>query len=273
MKLLPGIHQAAVVFFALPFLLFSQSTPEKKVGPTVNGTAMYRERVAMQPDAVFEATLEDVSKVDSPPDIISTARIENPGNPPYDFSLSYDPSKIVEDHSYSVRVTIKVDGKLIFTSTEAYLVITRGSPQEVDILLHSVAPSGSSPASSGSAPHPTPRYALEGTDWKLTRLGDAVVIVNPDQPEPSVVLSSEDHRVAGSGGCNRMMGTYQLDGQSLRFGALATTRMACVSGMDQESSFLEALLLVRTWKIKGRHLELFGEDDKLIAQFVARDKK
>src|SRR3990172_1248087 len=36
----------------------------------VTGTASYRERIALPPDAVFEATLEDVSRADAPAEVI-----------------------------------------------------------------------------------------------------------------------------------------------------------------------------------------------------------
>jgi heat shock protein HslJ len=122
---------------------------------------------------------------------------------------------------------------------------------------------------STTAPHPP----LERTDWQLTRLDGKAVIVNPDRPAPNLILNPGDHRVAGSGGCNRMNGTYQLDGQSLKFGALASTRMACAKGMDQEQSFLQALELVRTWGIKANHLELSGESGDPVAVFEARNTK
>ena len=40
---------------------------ETKAGGSVKGTARYRERMALPPDAVFEATLEDISKADARP--------------------------------------------------------------------------------------------------------------------------------------------------------------------------------------------------------------
>jgi putative lipoprotein len=57
-------------------------------GPlTINGTATYRERMALPPDAVFEVTLEDISRADATADVLGRARIENPGNPPFHFSI------------------------------------------------------------------------------------------------------------------------------------------------------------------------------------------
>jgi len=61
--------------------------------------------------------------------------------------VPYDPKQIQDSHTYSMRATI-VDGasKLLFTSTTAYPVITRGNPtSNVEIVVQPVAAS-SAPA-------------------------------------------------------------------------------------------------------------------------------
>ena len=63
-------------------------------------------------------------------------------------------------------------------------------------------------------------------------------------------------RLSGSGGCNRITGSYQLDGDRLTFGPIASTRMACPEAMDQEQAFLKALAAVRSYRIPGGTLEL-----------------
>ncbi len=98
---------------------------------------------------------------------------------------------------------------------------------------------------------------LENTYWKLTRLGDAAgncgfaATGTAFHPQPGVSARS------GSGGCNRLMGSYELNGDKLTFGQMAGTMMACPEGMDTEKAFLEALKQVNKWKIVGQHLELF----------------
>lgn len=67
-------------FFAwlLSFFLV-QAAP---VAAQVKGTATYRERIALTPDAVFEAMLEDVSRADAPAVVIGSVRIGKPGQVP-----------------------------------------------------------------------------------------------------------------------------------------------------------------------------------------------
>jgi heat shock protein HslJ len=112
---------------------------------------------------------------------------------------------------------------------------------------------------------------LENTYWKLMHLGDVPVIAGEKQREPHLVLGSQDRRVSGSSGCNRLMGGYALEGETLAFSRLASTRMACAEGMDTEQKFLAALEQVKTWKIVGEHLELFDTGGRLLVRFEPRD--
>ena len=48
--------------------------------------------------------------------------------------------------------------------------------------------------------------------------------------------------VSGNGSCNQFHGTATVNGASIAFGALATTRMACIPSIgDQEAAYLGAL--------------------------------
>lgn len=114
------------------------------------------------------------------------------------------------------------------------------------------------------------RPTLENTYWKLTHLGEQPVQVAAEQREPHIILQSESRRIAGSGGCNRFIGGYELDGERLTFGHLATTRMACPQGMETEDAFLVALEKVRTWKILVQQLELYDAAGNLLARFETK---
>ncbi len=104
--------------------------------------------MALRPDAVFEATLEDVSKADAPAEVIGRTRIEAPGNPPIRFEITYDSSRIDPRRRYAVRARILVGGKLFFITDRGYPVLTAERGNEVALLLRRAG--GSEPAS-GSA--------------------------------------------------------------------------------------------------------------------------
>ena len=104
----------------------------------LKGTASYRERIALTPDAAFEAMLEDVSKADAPAVVVGSVRIDKPGQVPIRFEIPYDPARIDQSHSYSVRARILVGQQLLFTTDQAYPVLTRGHGKEVQLLLRLV---------------------------------------------------------------------------------------------------------------------------------------
>jgi copper homeostasis protein (lipoprotein) len=114
---------------------------------------------------------------------------------------------------------------------------------------------------------------LENTMWKLTRIGNKPVSVQGRQREPNLTFHAENHRVSGLGGCNRLVGSYTLNGKQISFSPFATTKMACQEGMDTEDAFFQALTRVRTWNIVGRHLELYDADGVLLTRFEAQPLK
>ncbi len=318
---------------------------------TLSGTATYRERIALPPDAVFEATLEDVSKVDARAEVIGRVRIEAPGNPPIRFTITYDPARVDSNHTYSVRGRILRGEQLMFATDNAYPVLTRGHGSEVSLMMRKAGGKQSPaemtgmyrymadagifmdcasrrrvpvaheqdnaaleaayakmrsepgaellvslqgqiamrPKMEGNGDQPTlvverfinawpgetcgPQHStavLQNTYWKLTRLGNDPVIVGEKQREPHLILRSEDHRLSGFGGCNQLLGSYELNGDKLAFGKMAATRMACLQGADTEKTFLDALMKVQTWKIKGEHLEVFDAGGNRLARFESR---
>jgi uncharacterized lipoprotein YbaY/heat shock protein HslJ len=101
----------------------------------ITGSATYRERLALPPTSVFEAVLEDVSRADAAAEEIGRVRLEKSGMPPFRFSIPYDRSRIKPDRSYSVRARILVDGRLMFITTQAYPVLTRGGGTNITITM------------------------------------------------------------------------------------------------------------------------------------------
>ena len=233
-------------------------------GP-VQGTATYRERIRMPPDAVFEVTLEDVSRTGGRAEVIARLRNEQPGNPPIPFLIAYDPARISPNRRYAVRARILVNERLWFTSDQNYPVLTGGHGSEVQILLRrSVSGRPVTPGPGGASAAP-----LENTYWKLISLDDTPVTVGARQQEPHFLLHPATGRVTGSGGCNRLSGSYEAQGDRVRFSQMIRTMMACVEGMETEAAFVEALDTVSRWKVTGQQLELFDAAGARLARFEA----
>jgi heat shock protein HslJ len=112
---------------------------------------------------------------------------------------------------------------------------------------------------------------LEDNHWKLTRLGEHRVPVLEDQREPHIIFHSENGRVAGTGGCNQFSGGYEIDGEEISFGAMATTMMACPDGKDVDLALIAALEAATSFRKSAHHLELLDEDGMTVARFEARE--
>lgn len=61
---------------------------------------------------------------------------------------------------------------------------------------------------------------------------------------------ADDGRAYGNAGCNHWFAPYQLDGHTLTFGKVGSTRKLCAPAlMEQEKRFLQALETVHRWDI------------------------
>lgn len=435
---------------------------------TLQGTAMYRERIALPPDAVFEAELQDVSRAGAPAVVLGRYTLDPAGQPPFLFEIAYDDAAVQPGHRYTVRAIVKHQERLLFTTDTHYPVLDGGN-KSLQLLLVSARSGakakpvpgglGSLPASyegklpgasnpiawhvdlmpegryqlrtthvgrpepnrfddigrwmlehdtgrivlrggreapvfllpvdggsglrkldhdgkpieskhndlltrlpnfapieprlavagmfrymadaatitlcvngqripvamegdykaleaayrqSGTEPGqpllasidgqiaqrpsmeesqppratlvverfinvwpretcgtPLADSALRGTYWKLVRLGDSPVASPANQREAHLILANDSLAVAGSGGCNRLNGSFELDDNRLRFGRMATTMMACPDGMEQERHFLDTLGQVEGYRIRGSHLELLDASGEPTARFEA----
>ncbi|MGB2960500.1 MAG: META domain-containing protein [Bacteroidota bacterium] len=106
-----------------------------------------------------------------------------------------------------------------------------------------------------------PDYSLNDI-WVLTHLnGDAVDGSTLQKGSPTMELHMIDNRLAGHGGCNNIMGSFAIEWKSIRFGAIASTLMACPD-MTVETDFLKAISgRSLTYRREDGLLVLSGEDD------------
>jgi heat shock protein HslJ len=111
---------------------------------------------------------------------------------------------------------------------------------------------------------------LANNRWRPVRIGYENVIVPEGQHEPWIQLDPRQKHVTGSGGCNRITGSYQSSDSTLRFGALITTKMACPS-LQTETKFLRALAATRRYRINDRMLELMDAHGEALARLEERN--
>ncbi len=218
----------------------------------------WRERIALPPGAEAEAMLQDVSRADAPATTLTSVR-QPAGIPPVQLTLRYDPTRLQPGGRYVIRGVVRVQGQLWFTSDTVTPLPPPDAPREVALML--VRATEPAPA-----PAPAP---LVNTYWKLVELGAQPVRVQEGQRGEAHLILQGEGRVAGSGGCNRLAGGYQLDGPRLSFAQVAGTKMACLAGMDTEHAFLQALNATRSHRITGQRLTLLGADGQPLAQLEA----
>jgi copper homeostasis protein (lipoprotein) len=103
---------------------------------------------------------------------------------------------------------------------------------------------------------------LGGVQWTLAELDGELLDLVEDERAPFLLLDLEESSVTGSGGCNRLVGSFALAEDELRFGALATTRMACSEAvMEREQDFLAALARVTAYGLEEDSLALLAGDE------------
>ena len=109
--------------------------------------------------------------------------------------------------------------------------------------------------------------ALIDTEWTLESVR-GIPAVGSRGGAPHMVLGA-DGGLAGSTGCNRMGGGFTVEGDTIRFTPISTTRMYCADAYRTEQELLKAFPDAARFVITGDRLELLTRDGVTLAVFVA----
>lgn len=221
-KLLAFAAAAAVV---LP-------VPPAFAARTLRGSVSYRERIALPPHALLEVRLLDISLADAPAKTLAVTRVKTRHRMPIPYRLRYDETRLKPGRRYALQARITVNGQLWFITTTRHAIFA-GGKDETDITVERVktgAPEASGPAGK----------------WLCESIRGHGVI---DDLQSTIEIAAEG-KVTGSGGCNRISGRAEVQGERITFGPMISTKMACPPAiMDQESKFLAALGDVQRFKV------------------------
>jgi heat shock protein HslJ len=124
-------------------------------------------------------------------------------------------------------------------------------------------------ASQDSAPEAA--VSLEGTDWKPLELnGKALQPMPTGDQGAHLWFDASEKRMSGYTGINQINGPYQLQGNTLRFGPLVTTRKAGPEAlMKQESALAQALARTAGWRPAGNGaIELVDAGGQVLIKLV-----
>ena len=109
--------------------------------------------------------------------------------------------------------------------------------------------------------------ALIGTAWRLDDLAGKGVVAGTQ----ATLEFLPDGRASGNGSCNRFNGVVTLEGDTIRFGGIAATRMACANNAanEQETAYFQALQDAVRYEQDGETLSVFTKGGGEPLRFVA----
>jgi len=108
--------------------------------------------------------------------------------------------------------------------------------------------------------------ALIGTAWLADDIGGRGVV---DRAQSTLEFAKAG-QIGGLAGCNRYFGPVTLDGDTISFDNLGSTRMMCADAlMDQEQRFFQALSAAKRFELthEGQILRMYANDGAPVLRF------
>lgn len=116
-------------------------------------------------------------------------------------------------------------------------------------------------SSCGSSKYVAATVADIDGEWNIIEINGSSVVPAPGQAYPYIGFDQTTGRVHGNAGCNRLMGTFDVQAEPGRIdlSQLGTTRMMCPD-MTVEQNVLNALAQVKRYvKLDGENIALCGK--------------
>lgn len=216
----PGTGMARLVLSAALLLVAVLSVRADEA--VITGDVVYRERMLLPAGAEANVRLEDVSLADAKATVLAEVTVPATTSPT-PFTLPYPATAIEAGHTYALRASISVGAELMFTTT-SHTAFDGTQIDGVELLVQRVAADAATPAIVGS--------------WLAEDIAGGGVI---DDLQSTLTIAA-DGAVTGNSGCNGFGGRATIDGDTVSFGPLAGTMMACAEAvMNQENKFHDAL--------------------------------
>lgn len=107
--------------------------------------------------------------------------------------------------------------------------------------------------------------SITGINWRPVRIAAEPI---SDDSRMSVKFAV-DGSINGNGGCNGFFGSLEKTDSGISVGPLSATRRACPEPiMAREMALLEALERTIRFQVNDSGLQLLGEDNRVLAEFV-----
>lgn len=108
-----------------------------------------------------------------------------------------------------------------------------------------------------------PMATIAQGKWVLQTLNGKEFQLPEGVDTPYLTLDPTANSVSGFGGCNQLMGPLKVDGRSISFPDLASTKKYCDNSQKVEEAFKTALRATNTYALKGDKLILLDKDKEL----------
>ena len=107
-----------------------------------------------------------------------------------------------------------------------------------------------------------PAASLFGRKWKLIDVNGVAVKTG----KPYIEFDAQSNRFSGDGGCNRISGSFKVDGPNIKFSQGVSTQMACIDNEVQkmETDFFRGLTEVTSFQLLGDTLRLSKDNQPLL---------
>jgi putative lipoprotein len=218
----------------------------------VSGTATYRERIALPPDAALTVRLGVMAGNEVGSHLIAEQIVSPAGAVPIAFALRFDSTDAPQGAALGLDATITADGETLFRTAQAIPLPANDGPVEIVMVS-----AGREPAADAAA--------ISGVEWQVTAIAG---IDDLGEAQPTLAIGA-DGAAAGSTGCNRFFAKARIDGESLAFSEAGTTFMACAEPvMRVERGFLEALGATAAYRVEDGVLKLLDGDGEAVMELT-----
>jgi putative lipoprotein len=120
-------------------------------GAALSGTLNCQEQITLPANAIVTIQVAELRGSGTPQVVAEQRFTTNGAQPPFRYTIAYDPGRINTSAQYTLQSNISVDGQVRFTTNQVYRVITGGaSVSNVNILL--VATGAKLPQTSDGGP-------------------------------------------------------------------------------------------------------------------------
>jgi uncharacterized lipoprotein YbaY/heat shock protein HslJ len=228
-------------------------SPNPAMAGSLEGSATLKVPLPVPAEAIFEAQLQEIGPANAPASLLGKARFKAGAGAPFAFRIPYVDGMLKAGHHYSVRALISEAGRLLFTTDTVQPVV----PGALPAIQLELVPVGDAP--------------LRGVLWLQAPAASVPVPAQAARQEVQLQLDPLTSTVIGSADCNRLQGTYRLEGERLSFSSMVSTMLQCESEvMGDERRFLADLQRVRAWSFADRKFQMLDGSGTVLLKFETR---